>query len=64
MKHPVRKGSYLVAVAALLVTAVVSATAVAATSATPRSHPCVVAAGSGDQAFTRNFNPFNLGHPA
>ena len=39
MKHPVRKSSYLVAVAALLVTAVVSATAVAATSATPRSHP-------------------------
>ena len=61
MKHPVRKGSFFVAAAVLLVTAVVTATAVAATSATPRAHPCVVAAGSGDQAFARNFNPFNLG---
>ena len=62
MKHPVRKGSFFVAVAALLVTAVVTATAVAATSSRRRgTHPCVVAAGSGDQAFTRNFNPFNLG---
>ena len=59
MKHPVRKGSFLVAAAVLLITATVTATA--ATSATPRAHPCVVAAGSGDQAFTRNFNPFNLG---
>jgi peptide/nickel transport system substrate-binding protein len=61
MKHPVRKGT-LFAVAAVLVTAVVSATAVAATAKSNASgHPCVVAAGSGDQAFTRNFNPFNLG---
>ncbi len=61
MKHPVRKGT-LFAVAAVLVTAVVSATAVAATAKSNASgHPCVVAAGSGDQAFVRNFNPFNLG---
>ena len=61
MKHPVRKRT-LFAVAAVLVTAVVSATAVAATAKSNASgHPCVVAAGSGDQAFTRNFNPFNLG---
>ena len=61
MKHPVRRGT-LFAVAAVLVTAVVSATAVAATAKSNASgHPCVVAAGSGDQAFVRNFNPFNLG---
>jgi peptide/nickel transport system substrate-binding protein len=60
MNHPVRKGSFFVAVAAVLVTAAVSATAVASSGAT-RPHPCVVAAGSGDQAFVRNFNPFNLG---
>ena len=62
MKHPVRKGTYFAAVAALVVTAVFAATAVAATARSARgAHPCVVAAGSGDQAFTRNFNPFNLG---
>ena len=63
MKHPVRKGSFFVAVAAVLVTAVLTATAVAATSksSAAKAHPCVVAAGSGDQAFARNFNPFNLG---
>jgi peptide/nickel transport system substrate-binding protein len=62
MKHPVRKGSLAVAVAVLLVTAGLSATAVAATArSSATNHPCVVAAGSGDQAFTRNFNPFNLG---
>jgi peptide/nickel transport system substrate-binding protein len=63
MKHPVRKGSFFVAVSAVLVTAVLTATAVAATSnsGAARAHPCVVAAGSGDQAFARNFNPFNLG---
>ena len=61
MKHPVRKGT-IFAVAAVLVTAVVSATAMAATArSNASSHPCVVAAGSGDQAFVRNFNPFNLG---
>ncbi len=64
MKHPVRKGT-IFAVAAVLVTAVVSATAVAATARSNASgHPCVVAAGSGDQAFARNFNPFNLGASA
>ena len=62
MTHPVRKGTYFAAVAALVVTAVFAATAVAATArSSARAHPCVVAAGSGDQAFTRNFNPFNLG---
>jgi peptide/nickel transport system substrate-binding protein len=62
MTHSVRKGTYFVAVAALVVTAVFAATAVAATAKSAASaHPCVVAAGSGDQAFTRNFNPFNLG---
>jgi peptide/nickel transport system substrate-binding protein len=62
MKHPVRKGSFFVAVAVLLVTAGLTATAVAATARSGASaHPCVVAAGSGDQAFARNFNPFNLG---
>ena len=62
MTHPVRKGTFFAAVAALVVTAVFAATAVAATAkSSARAHPCVVAAGSGDQAFTRNFNPFNLG---
>jgi ABC-type transport system substrate-binding protein len=48
--------------AAALVVVVMGASALAATSSTSaRSHPCVVAAGSGDQAFVRNFNPFNFG---
>jgi peptide/nickel transport system substrate-binding protein len=61
MKIPVRRGTQLVAVGAVLAAAV-AASAIAATSTlSQKSHPCVVAAGSGDQAFARNFNPFNLG---
>jgi peptide/nickel transport system substrate-binding protein len=61
MKVPVRRGSQLVAVG-LVLAAAVAASAIAATSTlSARSHPCVVAAGSGDQAFARNFNPYNLG---
>jgi peptide/nickel transport system substrate-binding protein len=33
----------------------------ASTAAAAAGHKCVVATGSGDQAFTRNFNPFNGG---
>jgi peptide/nickel transport system substrate-binding protein len=33
----------------------------ASTAAAAAAHKCVVATGSGDQAFTRNFNPFNGG---
>jgi peptide/nickel transport system substrate-binding protein len=32
-----------------------------AVSAPSAAHKCVVATGSGDQAFTKNFNPFNAG---
>jgi peptide/nickel transport system substrate-binding protein len=61
MKIPVRRGTPLVAVGVVLAAAV-AASAIAATSTlSARSHPCVVAAGSGDQAFARNFNPYNLG---
>ncbi len=61
MKIPIRRGTQLVAVGAVLAAAV-AASAIAATSTlSQKSHPCVVAAGSGDQAFARNFNPFNLG---
>jgi peptide/nickel transport system substrate-binding protein len=38
-----------------------SGSAPAAAAATAAGHKCVVATGSGDQAFTRNFNPFNSG---
>jgi peptide/nickel transport system substrate-binding protein len=31
------------------------------TAAAAAGHKCVIATGSGDQAFTRNFNPFNTG---
>ena len=62
MTHPVRTGTFFAAVGAPVVWAVFAAPAVAATArSSARAHPCVVAAGSGDQAFTRNFNPFNLG---
>ena len=61
MKIPVRRGTQLVS-AGIVLAAAVAASAIAATSSSSaRSHPCVVAAGSGDQAFARNFNPFNLG---
>src|SRR5437870_4627472 len=32
-----------------------------ATAASAAAHACVVATGSGDEAFVRNFNPFNGG---
>jgi peptide/nickel transport system substrate-binding protein len=58
----VRKRTSMAVIAAVLLVAVMGASAVAAPSSTgARSHPCVVAAGSGDQAFVRNFNPFNFG---
>jgi peptide/nickel transport system substrate-binding protein len=44
------------AVAALAAVTTVAGPAIGARSAA--SHPCVVATGSGDQAFTRNFNPW------
>jgi peptide/nickel transport system substrate-binding protein len=50
--------------AALLATLVVAATATAAprteasTATTAAGHPCLVMTGSGDPAFTKNFNPF------
>src|SRR5213080_5034190 len=39
----------------------VSSGAPASTAAAAAGHKCVVATGSGDTAFTRNFNPFNGG---
>ena len=58
----VRTRTLTVVMAAALIVAVMGASAVAApSSSSARSHPCVVAAGSGDQAFVSNFNPFNLG---
>ena len=58
----VRTRTLTVVMAAALIVAVMGASAVAApSSSSARNHPCVVAAGSGDQAFVRNFNPFNLG---
>lgn len=61
MKIPVRRGTQLVAVGVVLAAAVAASAIAATSSSSARSHPCVVAAGSGDQAFARNFNPFNLG---
>ena len=61
MKIPVRRGTQLVAVGVVLAAAVAASAIAATSSLSARSHPCVVAAGSGDQAFARNFNPFNLG---
>jgi peptide/nickel transport system substrate-binding protein len=61
MKVPVRRGTQLVAVGVVLAAAVAASAIAATSSLSARSHPCVVAAGSGDQAFARNFNPFNLG---
>ncbi len=46
---------------ALLAVAIVASAVAAVSNSSARAHPCVVAAGSGDQAFVRNFNPFNLG---
>jgi peptide/nickel transport system substrate-binding protein len=58
----VRNRILMVGTAGALVAVAIAASAVAAASnSSARSHPCVVAAGSGDQAFVRNFNPFNLG---
>jgi peptide/nickel transport system substrate-binding protein len=61
MKIPVRRGTQLVAVGIVLAAAVAASAIAATSSSSARSHPCVVAAGSGDQAFARNFNPYNLG---
>jgi peptide/nickel transport system substrate-binding protein len=61
MKVPVRRGTQLVAVGVVLAAAVAASAIAATSSLSARSHPCVVAAGSGDQAFARNFNPYNLG---
>jgi peptide/nickel transport system substrate-binding protein len=61
MKIPVRRGTPLVAVGVVLAAAVAASAIAATSSLSARSHPCVVAAGSGDQAFARNFNPYNLG---
>ena len=48
------------ALAALIVVAVATATPAhhTATTATAKSHSCLVMTGSGDPAFTKNFNPF------
>jgi peptide/nickel transport system substrate-binding protein len=61
MKVPVRRGTQLVLLSVVLAAAVAASAIAATSSSSARSHPCVVAAGSGDQAFARNFNPFNLG---
>ena len=58
----VRKRILMVGTAGALLAIAIVASAVAAVSKqSQKSHACVVAAGSGDQAFVRNFNPFNLG---
>jgi peptide/nickel transport system substrate-binding protein len=56
-------GLLSIAVALLASSAMTQAKTVptAADTATGQAHRCVVAAGSGDQPFTRNFNPFNAG---
>ena len=60
--HPVRKGTFFAAVAALARDGCLRRhRGRGHRRSSARAHPCVVAAGSGDQAFTRNFNPFNLG---
>src|SRR5947207_10620355 len=48
------------ALAALIVVAVATATPAhhSTTAATAKSHSCLVMTGSGDPAFTKNFNPF------
>ena len=61
MKVPVRRGTQLILVGVVLAAAVAASAIAATSSSSARSHPCVVAAGSGDQAFVRNFNPFNFG---
>src|SRR6266545_2333676 len=61
--HPATKVAGALGAVALFVVLVAQAAPAArrgdASVAAP--HACVVATGSGDQAFTRNFNPFNSG---
>jgi peptide/nickel transport system substrate-binding protein len=60
MRGP-RRFTLATAAAAVAGIAVIAATAASGGSAGPSAHPCVVATGSGDAAFIRNFNPFQAG---
>jgi peptide/nickel transport system substrate-binding protein len=54
-----QRRSILASAAAVLVgVAAIAATAASGGSTAQAAHPCVVATGSGDAAFIRNFNPF------
>ena len=60
MKGP-RRLTLASAVAALVAVAVIVATTASGGAVRQAAHPCVVATGSGDAAFIRNFNPFQAG---
>ena len=64
MKSRYRTRIAVLALGLAVVVAVAATAAFAATSKSARSaadHKCPIATGSGDAAFVRNFNPFNVG---
>ena len=66
MVSPVRKGLAVVGVVGTVVVAALfaNASAPAGTAAYAAAHNCLVATGSGDPAFVRNFNPYVQGLPS
>ena len=66
MVSPVRSGLAVVGVVCAVVVAalVANASAPASPTAAQAAHTCLVATGSGDPAFVRNFNPYVQGPPS
>jgi peptide/nickel transport system substrate-binding protein len=66
MVSPVRSGLAVVGVVSAVVVAalVANASAPASPTAAQAAHTCLVATGSGDPAFVRNFNPYVQGLPS